>query len=126
MVHAVICSLTDSKSRQELVYLDFQGSFTSEEGDELKNVSIGDITVKDDTAVIKVGHHRLEGKRVRLTKPLAVMKKQTGGEMNMEDPKSPTVAYETVCLLREKYIFSLRPSLLVQEVHRGPVKKMTL
>ncbi|ORY94446.1 hypothetical protein BCR43DRAFT_494025 [Syncephalastrum racemosum] len=106
MVHAVICPLNTSTSR-ELVLLEFQGSFES----TLPNVSsafIGDISIDNDEAFLAIGHHKLTGKRATLSKPMAVIKK-----------RDETEAYDTVCIIKHKYIFASRPALVVQESLRG-------
>ncbi|KAL0075972.1 hypothetical protein J3Q64DRAFT_1773672 [Phycomyces blakesleeanus] len=122
MVHAVICPVSSSQTKQELIYLDFQGSFGVEGDVEVMDVAIGDITFEKDTALLVIGHQRLEGKRVGLTKPFAVIKKRTTGfedAMETDGGFAAAASYDVVCLIREKYVFSNRPGLIVQENHRG-------
>ncbi|KAI9020863.1 hypothetical protein CLU79DRAFT_754130 [Phycomyces nitens] len=118
MVHAVICPVSDSQTNQELVYLDFQGSFSTDQDALVMNVAIGDISFEKDTALLVIGHQRLEGKRVGLLKPFAVIRKRTGLESTVGG-FSAAVTYDVVCLIKEKYVFSNRPGLIVQENSRG-------
>lgn len=70
----------------------------------------------------------MEGKKVKLPKPLAVIRKrgdQSGLKDNMdvdndEDTTTePTSTYDTVAILREKFVFTQRPLLQVQPGLRG-------
>lgn len=70
-----------------------------------------------------IGHQRLVGKKVQLSKPFAVIKKrkiiETATMDIDDDPSQPAAYFDTVAILREKYVFAQRPSLVVQENLRG-------
>ena len=57
-------------------------------------------------ACIIIGHHKLEGERTELTKPLAVLRKRKERE---------SVKYEVEGVIRFKYVFSSRPRLLISK-----------
>ncbi|KAI8350380.1 hypothetical protein BD560DRAFT_337620 [Blakeslea trispora] len=118
MVNIVIHSHNNSNRKEELICLEFQGSFDSGDATELGNLEVGDLTLEGDSAVLITGHHRLVGKKAKLSKPLAVMHKKQKEPDSMEEG----TAYEVVTLLKEKYIFSGRPGLIVQESLRGLTK----
>ncbi|GAA5800489.1 hypothetical protein HPULCUR_005920 [Helicostylum pulchrum] len=109
MVHVVIHSYKDSVQTQDLIYLDFQGSFESVDNIQLSNVDIGDLTLSTDSAQLIIGHHKLTGKKVKLQRPLAVIHKRR----DMMDEGGDE--YDVVTILKEKYVFSDRPGLIVQE-----------
>ncbi|KAI9244648.1 Ctf8-domain-containing protein [Helicostylum pulchrum] len=113
MVHVVIHSYKDSVQTQDLIYLDFQGSFESVDNIQLSNVDIGDLTLSTDSAQLIIGHHKLTGKKVKLQRPLAVIHKRR----DMMDEGGDE--YDVVTILKEKYVFSDRPGLIVQESLRG-------
>jgi chromosome transmission fidelity protein 8 len=119
MVHVVIHSYQNS-DRKDLVYLDFQGNFDSGDHVKLDNLEIGDLTLKDDSAILIIGHHRLVGKKVKLPKPFAVIHKRKTDLDVMEEEDG--VCYDVVTILKEKYVFPNRPGLIVQESLRGLTK----
>ncbi|KAI8080688.1 uncharacterized protein B0P05DRAFT_539174 [Gilbertella persicaria] len=115
MVNISIYPYINSEKKQELICLDFQGSFDSGDATELDNMEIGDLTLEDDSAVLVIGHHRLVGKKAKLPKPYAVIYKRKKEEDAMEEGTS----YDVVTILKEKYVFTGRPGLIVQESLRG-------
>lgn len=119
MVNIVIHSLQNSEKKEELVYLDFQGSFDSPENPDVSNIEIGDLTLKDDSALLIIGHHKLVGKKVKLPKPFAVLHKRKREQDDMMEDGKDGVVYDVVTILKEKYVFSGRPGLIVQESLRG-------
>ncbi|KAI8381323.1 Ctf8-domain-containing protein [Radiomyces spectabilis] len=120
MVHTVIRPLSRSENKQELVYLDFQGSFVADDHANVSDAYIGDLTLEKDKAILSIGHHRLEGKKVKLPKPFAVIQKSE--QDLMETDTSPGAYYDVVTILREKYVFNTRPGLVVEESMRGFTK----
>ncbi|KAI9360549.1 hypothetical protein BD770DRAFT_419070 [Pilaira anomala] len=118
MVHVVIHSQKNSNEHQDLVYLDFQGSFDSPDNIDVSNIEIGDLTLDNDKAIVIIGHHKLMGKKVKLPKPFAVIHKRK----DVMDEGNGGVCYDVVTILKEKYVFSTRPGLIVQESLRGLTK----
>lgn len=118
MVHIVIHPLQTSNKTEELIYLDFQGSFeSSSEEANVSNIEIGDLTLQENSALLIIGHHKLTGKKVKLPKPFAVIHKKKIDKDDMEEDTG--VCYDVVTILKEKYVFSVRPGLIVQESLRG-------
>lgn len=120
MVHVVIHSYQNSDRKEDLVYLDFQGNFDAGDLVKLDNLEIGDLTIDSDSVVLVIGHHRLVGKKVKLPKPFAVIHKRKTDLDVMEEEDG--VCYDVVTILKEKYVFSSRPGLIVQESLRGLTK----
>ncbi|KAI7883962.1 hypothetical protein K492DRAFT_235043 [Lichtheimia hyalospora FSU 10163] len=128
MVHTVIYSLEESQTESGLILFEFQGSFTTKE-ESVQQLKIGNVDIDKDKAFLSLGHHRLEGKKVKLPKPLAVIHKrvESGSKDNQvmdvdneqDTTTEPTSTYDTVAILREKFVFSQRPLLQVQPGLRG-------
>lgn len=115
MVHVVIHSQQNSNVSEDLVYLDFQGSFNSSDNIDVSNLEIGDLTLSENSAMLIIGHHKLVGKKVKLPKPFAVIHKRK----DMMDEGNGGICYDVVTILKEKYVFPTRPGLIVQESLRG-------
>jgi len=65
----------------------------------------------------------LEGKKTKLSKPLAVIAKRNRQDADAMDlDQQQSVTYDVVHILKEKFVFAHRPSLLVQEDLRGLMK----
>ncbi|KAI9309153.1 Ctf8-domain-containing protein [Cunninghamella echinulata] len=123
MVHAVIHSLAHSDNKQQLVLLEFQGSFYAHD-QVVKDIKIGDIEFNNDRATVIIGHHRIEGIKKKLPKPVAIIHKRHKQQNTMEidqidDGKLPITEYDVTTIIREKYVFSNRPRLVVKENLRG-------
>jgi chromosome transmission fidelity protein 8 len=72
---------------------------------------------------LTIAHHKLEGKKTKLAKPLAVITKSAQVDVDaMELDQPRPVTYDVVRIIKEKYVFAHRPSLLVQEDLRGLMK----
>ncbi|CEP14168.1 hypothetical protein [Parasitella parasitica] len=117
MVHVAIHSYRHSNNKEELVYLDFQGSFDVGDEPQLDNLELGDLTLEDESATLIIGHHRLIGKKVKLPQPFAVIHKRKT-DLDMQEEQDG-VCYDVVTILKEKIVFSNRPGLIVQESLRG-------
>ncbi|KAG1456692.1 hypothetical protein G6F56_006775 [Rhizopus delemar] len=102
----IIIQPNDLSSKQDLVILEFQGKFATEEIVDLSNVDIGEISLNQNSAELFVGNQRLVGKKVNLPKPMAAIHQKKDSMEN---------EYEVVCILREKYVFFQRPALFVPE-----------
>jgi hypothetical protein len=73
--------------------------------------------------LLTIGHHKLEGSKTKLSKPLAVITKRNQQDIDAMDlGSSHSVTYDVVRIIKEKYVFAHRPSLLVQEDLRGLMK----
>ncbi|KAI8341079.1 Ctf8-domain-containing protein [Chlamydoabsidia padenii] len=121
MVHAVIHSLVNSDNKLDLILLEFQGSFQGT-SDSVKGIKIGEIHVEKDSAYVLIGHHRIEGVRKKLTKPLAVIHKQGQHIDAMDLDQQGATEYNVTTIIREKIIFTNRPRLIVKESLRGLTK----
>ncbi|CAO3643255.1 unnamed protein product [Cunninghamella blakesleeana] len=111
MVLAVIHSLVHSDNKQEFILLEFQG----------------DIEFNNDKAAVTIGHHRIEGVKKKLPKPLAIIHKRDQPQNDMdidqvEDGKQSITEYNVNVIIREKIVFSNRPKLIVKENLRGLTK----
>ncbi|SAM03745.1 hypothetical protein [Absidia glauca] len=126
MVHAVIHSLANSDDKHDLVILEFQGSFHGT-SDEFGGIKIGEIHVDKDKAYVLIGHHRIEGVRKKLAKPLAVIHKRgttttDSDAMDLDQQEGMATEYNVTTIIKEKIVFTNRPRLIVKESLRGLTK----
>ncbi|GAB5592507.1 hypothetical protein Unana1_07407 [Umbelopsis nana] len=120
----VIPSSQNSQNQDpQLVLIEFQGTLECNQHD-LRGISVGDLEEDNKGKVyLTVGHHKLEGKKTKLSKPLAVISKRSTENLDaMDTDQLRPVTYDIVNILKEKYVFAHRPSLLVQEDLRGLMK----
>jgi len=90
-------------SANETVIIELQGSIQIE-GDKSGEL-IGNIDVTNiEKPTLKIAHHLLEGKLVKLQKPLAVLLRNDGA-----DP----VSFDMVAIVNQKLVFSKRPVPIV-------------
>ena len=77
--------------------IELQGQLENRSNDSFAELALGSFAV--DTkgrATITIGSHRLEGKKVKLQKPLAVTTKSGDG-------------YSVIGLIKDKFVFKERP-----------------
>lgn len=141
----VIPSSQNSQNQDpQLVLIEFQGTLECNQHD-LRGISVGDLEEDNKVCIaslkamkpwahhlhsfpqgkvyLTVGHHKLEGKKTKLSKPLAVISKRSTENLDaMDTDQLRPVTYDIVNILKEKYVFAHRPSLLVQEDLRGLMK----
>ena len=90
--------ISGSKEFSELVLLELQGSIEFLSDD----LNIGSLSWKDEIPTLVIGHHRLTGKVVYLTKPIYVLKKE-------KDP----LGFNIVSIVKKKIQFKNRPEHLM-------------
>ncbi|KAI8987232.1 Ctf8-domain-containing protein [Mycotypha africana] len=120
MVQVIIEPGKSSADQSNLIILDFQGSFDIGDQLDFRNLKIGDLNLQENSAELIIGHHRLIGKKITLAKPFAVIRKRKQVEDAMTDEE--TVQYDVTAIVKEKYVFSTRPGLMVQQSLRGLTK----
>jgi len=87
----------------EAVIIELQGSIEIE-GEKLGEF-IGNLDVTNiEKPTLKIAHHLLEGRLVKLQKPLAVLLRNDGA-----DP----VSFDMVAIVKQKLVFSKRPVPIV-------------
>ncbi|KAJ1947038.1 hypothetical protein GGF37_000722 [Kickxella alabastrina] len=83
----------------------------------------------DGKVIMKIGIHRAAGSVVPLKKPLAVMTKRCVIDDNSDnvndngvENEDSTVAYDIKAIIKEKFIFKMRPEVnLQQEILKLPI-----
>ncbi|KAJ7238576.1 Ctf8-domain-containing protein [Mycena haematopus] len=116
-------------SHDELVLIELQGHFEVEctNDRERDGRLIGRLCI-DEAAkrpTLMVGHHLLEGKVTQLPKPLAVLRRVAGADlddaMDCDDrpgesqakPETSTVSWDAIAVVKRKIVFSKRPMPIV-------------
>eukprot|EP00877_Chromochloris_zofingiensis_P000855 jgi/Chrzof1/10770/Cz05g11170.t1 len=61
-----------------------------------------------DVVQLTIGYHQLEGKRVPLKKPIAILEKDN-------NDSSGNTKYNVVGVVRQKYLFKTRPRALISK-----------
>ncbi|KAK6094872.1 hypothetical protein MT418_005141 [Batrachochytrium dendrobatidis] len=102
----------------------------------VSGIHIGEMFIDKDTALLYIGNHILDGRKVGLLKPLAILAKvastkphgmaisnQSNGPdisaqdsqsvVNIQDRSKQHIFYEAVHLITHKYVFKTRPQHLV-------------
>jgi len=83
----------------------------------LNGRTLGRFTLEQGVPVLEIGAHRLEGKVVKLKKPLAVIRRVEKDEdvssSDYEDDSDFDAEYEIVATVRSKVLFKTRPKPLV-------------
>jgi chromosome transmission fidelity protein 8 len=104
----------DGKQQAEAVILEMQG--TLEFPPEVSNaeLELGELAFSGDTkASLTIGNHVLDGKRVKLDKPLLLLEVK---------PNLDGGDYRISTVIREKILFSSRPKHFVDSEHRGRIR----
>ncbi|TDL25684.1 hypothetical protein BD410DRAFT_716936 [Rickenella mellea] len=102
----------------EVVLIELQGALQVEGDRAGQQVGKLHFANDDEKPTLTIGHHLLEGKVVKLPKPLAVLyKRQASTPGALDDPSredsGSDVGYDVVGVVKRKLIFSKRPIPIV-------------
>ncbi|KAF8176590.1 Ctf8-domain-containing protein [Mycena galopus ATCC 62051] len=119
-------------SHDELVLIELQGAFEVEctNDRERDGRLVGRLCIDEagKRPTLTVGHHLLEGKVTQLPKPLAVLRRVAGAELDdaMDCDNAPadesesqgaetstTVSWDAIAVVKRKIVFSKRPMPIV-------------
>ncbi|GFR51016.1 hypothetical protein Agub_g13343 [Astrephomene gubernaculifera] len=95
----------------EWVLVELQGKIESLT--EEQTTEIGMLLSKDQEGKalqLTIGYHQLEGKRVSLKKPMAILSKS-----DSKAQQAGGTAYEVVGVIRHQYLFKTRPRALISK-----------
>mmetsp|Transcript_72929 Transcript_72929/g.229541 ORF Transcript_72929/g.229541 Transcript_72929/m.229541 type:complete len:134 (-) Transcript_72929:91-492(-) len=110
MIIPVKCSCGDCP---EWAMVELQGDIQVHDTSLLQNgldVAAMCLSTQGGGLTMTIGYHQLDGKKVPLKKPLAILsKKKLGGEDSKE------VEYEAIGILRHKFLFKNRPKALISK-----------
>ncbi|KAH9949995.1 Ctf8-domain-containing protein [Amylocystis lapponica] len=110
----------------EVVLIELQGTLEVEgvkEGQTVGKLSVDTATKK---STLFIGHHLLEGKLVKLPKPLAVLHRPTQDSTDQMDLSTSQrtesqVEWDVVTVVRHKIVFSKRPMPMVNKTPEFPL-----
>mmetsp|Transcript_18703 Transcript_18703/g.52565 ORF Transcript_18703/g.52565 Transcript_18703/m.52565 type:complete len:115 (-) Transcript_18703:485-829(-) len=99
-------------SVKEWALIELQGKIEDVAGAELSNELGRLVAVQGQKDVVRltVGYHQLEGKRLDLKKPFAILQKQ----QSVEEAGSAT-SYQVAGVVKSKYLFKTRPTALISK-----------
>jgi chromosome transmission fidelity protein 8 len=104
------CDGADGKN-QDWILVELQGEVRSKIGSEVgvddrKGKELGKLIDRDsDNPVLIIGNSRLEGKRMKLAKPFAILKKLENGNSG----------YVSKGIVHQKFVFKTRPKPLTEQ-----------
>jgi chromosome transmission fidelity protein 8 len=111
---------------QELCIIELQGELQHD--DQLQgDLKLGTLSAHSssaDTLYLQVGYHRLEGKKVLLKKPLAVLRRMEGRQASSDGGEGPLrtqapTGYVVHGYITSKYLFNKRPKALITNPNRA-------
>ncbi|KAL4452232.1 hypothetical protein ABPG75_007894 [Micractinium tetrahymenae] len=88
--------------------LEMQGELERKDGGSLEEAfDVGTLSVSSSGSVLlTIGYHQLEGKRVELKKPFAVLDRTSSEE-------GGSTGFKVIGVVREKILFKARPRALI-------------
>eukprot|EP00879_Flechtneria_rotunda_P020304 GHRR01021352.1.p1 GENE.GHRR01021352.1~~GHRR01021352.1.p1 ORF type:complete len:123 (+),score=30.45 GHRR01021352.1:671-1039(+) len=108
---------------QEWALIELQGKVEPQRDiDIAESLIVGTMQLSktnSDIIQLQIGYHVLEGKRLPLKKPLAIMEKQghNGNAGSQANNGSPIIC-KVIGVLRHKYLFKTRPKALITKPGR--------
>uniref|UniRef100_A0A803M0F8 Chromosome transmission fidelity protein 8 n=2 Tax=Chenopodium quinoa TaxID=63459 RepID=A0A803M0F8_CHEQI len=104
---------------QEWAIIELQGVIEAQPQfqDCLQNLEIGRLCrpSSQETYTFTIGYHELTGSKVKLKKPLLVLKKvkHSDEEQRVCSKSSPAVELDVIGIIRQKILFKTRPKALI-------------
>ncbi|ETW02234.1 hypothetical protein H310_05793 [Aphanomyces invadans] len=92
--------------------LELQGELIADSKASLK---LGQLQYQKGVPTLLIGTHLLEGKVVKLPKPMAIMRKKAK-EVSADDTDTTSTAYTVVGIARKKLVFNSRPKPVVDHL----------
>ncbi|PVV05369.1 hypothetical protein BB560_000117 [Smittium megazygosporum] len=105
-----------SKISDDYCLIELHGTIQTD-APQLRNLQVGKFSIiSNDKAELLIGAHKLEGKIVKLDKPLAMMMKVPadnnpleGNSINENVSEFRTAKYDVLTIIKHKFIFKDRP-----------------
>ncbi|EFN54833.1 hypothetical protein CHLNCDRAFT_134854 [Chlorella variabilis] len=99
---------SDEGSSRSWALIEMQGEVERKDGGTLEEAfDVGTLSVSSSGAVmLTIGYHQLEGKRMELKKPFAVLDR-------VADAEGHSTEYKVIGVVREKILFKARPRALI-------------
>ncbi|CAI9771903.1 unnamed protein product [Fraxinus pennsylvanica] len=115
----------------EWAILELQGTVEAQPSfqNSLQNLQIGILCRQSqENYTFSVGYHELTGTKVKLKKPMLVLKKiklQNEEEMGERDVNSLRVELDVIGIIRHKILFKTRPKALISKPQPAVKEKVT-
>ncbi|OVA14114.1 Chromosome transmission fidelity protein 8 [Macleaya cordata] len=98
--------------------------------DRIENLEIGRLcrSSSEETYTFTVGYHELSGTKVKLKKPLLVLKKKKAmvdSDENSGNPNSSRAELEVIGIIRQRILFKTRPKALISKPQLQVKEKKT-
>ncbi|KAL6764416.1 hypothetical protein V8C86DRAFT_2475701 [Haematococcus lacustris] len=97
----------------EWALIELQGRLKHVQGEDELISEIGMLlspVAKPDCIQLTIGYHQIEGKRVSLKKPFAILQR-----VGSVGESAADVKYEVVGVIRSKFLFKTRPTALISK-----------
>jgi len=121
----IIHGLPFIQDQQDYFVMELQGTFENED-DRWQDLQLGTIEIDSQNKPrLIIGNYQLSGEKTKLDKPLLLLHKQDTAPDNAEElsadiqgsgkgQRDIQVQYQSVCIVREKYLFKKRPDLVIK------------
>ncbi|GAB4819033.1 hypothetical protein N2152v2_006079 [Parachlorella kessleri] len=93
---------------QQWAMVELQGEVERKDGGTLEQAfDVGTLSVSNSggSVLLSIGYHQLEGKKLPLKKPLAVLEREPAATQGL--------TYKVLGVVRDKYMFKARPRALI-------------
>ncbi|GAB5353897.1 hypothetical protein AAMO2058_000073600 [Amorphochlora amoebiformis] len=95
----------------EWILVELQGNLSVRKGHRFPENELGDLKFVGDKPVLRIGKYRLDGKCMKLNKPMVVLDRV---KQTQDDKKTGKARVHIIGKIYEKYVFAKRPAFVLR------------